>query len=404
MLQQRVEGQRRSLCGCLLEADCPSWLLSAGTAGDSCVSAVGWHQNCTGELDRDSRPCTEASYLIESKAINMPTIHAFAAHQPAGEFQPFTYEAPELGPDDVEIDVDSCGICHSDLSMLNNDWDMTSYPFVGGHEVIGRVAAIGAHVPHVKVGDLVGLGWTSRSCMHCDPCMSGDHNLCAEAQGTITHQHGGFADKVRCHWGWATQVPEGVDAASAGPLLCGGLTVFNPLLQLELKPTAKVAVVGIGGLGHLALQFCRAWGCEVTAISRSRSKEVESRELGAHHFIATGEDPSLAQAVGKFDLILNTTDAELPWDSYVAALAPRGVLHTVGAAPKIEASVFPMIVGQRSLSASPTGSIAATRTMFEFVARHQIKPMTEVFPMSDINAAFEKLRNGSPRYRLVLQR
>ncbi len=334
----------------------------------------------------------------------MSTINAYAAHKPGGSFEPFEYDAGSLGPDDIEIKVDSCGICHSDLSMVDNEWQLTEYPFVGGHEVIGRVAAAGDHVPDLHEGDLVGLGWTSRSCMHCDRCIAGDHNLCLSAQGTITHQHGGFADKVRCHWGWATKIPDGVDAASAGPLLCGGLTVFNPLVQLDLSPTARVGIVGIGGLGHMALQFCNAWGCEVTAISRSRSKESEARQLGAHEFLATSEEGSLEKVAGKFDLILNTTDAELPWDTYIAALAPRGTLHTVGAAPSITATVFPMIMGQKSLSSSPTGSIATTRTMLDFVARHKISPMTEAFPMSDINEAFTKLREGSPRYRLVLVR
>ncbi len=334
----------------------------------------------------------------------MTTVNAFAAKQAGGAFKPFEYELPPIAASDVDISVESCGICHSDLSMLDNDWQMTQYPFVGGHEVIGRVTAIGDSVPGLQIGDRVGLGWTSRSCMHCDRCVSGDQNLCASAEGTITHQHGGFADLVRCHWGWATKIPDGVDAASAGPLLCGGLTVFNPLMQLNLSPVSRAAVVGIGGLGHMALLFLKAWGCEVTAISRTRAKETEARELGAHHFLATVEDPTLEKAAGKFDLILNTTNADLPWDCYIAALSPRGILHTVGAAPKIEASVFPLIIGQKSLSASPTGSIATTRTMLEFVARHKIKPMTEVFPMSQINEAFGKLRSGSPRYRIVLER
>jgi uncharacterized zinc-type alcohol dehydrogenase-like protein len=334
----------------------------------------------------------------------MTTIQAYAAKSAGGAFEPYEYDAGPLQPDDVEIDVESCGICHSDLSMLDNDWDMTQYPFVGGHEIIGRVAATGEHVLHVTKGDLVGLGWSSRSCMHCNPCMSGQQNLCASVQSTITHQHGGFADKVRCHWGWAIKLPEGVKPNSAGPLLCGGLTVFNPLLQHQTSPTAKVGVIGIGGLGHMALLFCNAWGCEVTAISRSRSKEEEARQLGAHQFVATDEDGALESVSGKFDLIINTTNANLPWDAYIAALAPQGILHTVGAAPKVEATVFPMIAGQKSLSSSPTGSISAARTMFDFVARHQIEPMTEEFPMSEINEAFEKLRNGSPRYRLVLTR
>ena len=332
----------------------------------------------------------------------MTAIHAYAATKPGGPFEPFDYDAGEVGPDDVEIKVESCGICHSDLSMLDNDWQITQFPFVGGHEVIGRVVALGQHALGLAEGDLVGLGWTSRSCMHCDECLSGNQNLCVSVQGTITHQHGGFADRVRCHWGWATRIPEGVEPASAGPLLCGGVTVFSPLVQHNLSPTAKVAVVGIGGLGHMALQFCRAWGCEVTAISRGRSKEDESRKLGANHFVATEEDANLQSVNGKFDLILNTTDAALPWDAYIAALAPRGVLHTVGAADKVEASVPPMIAGQKSFSSSPIGSIVATRTMLDFAARHKIAPMTEVHAMSDINEAFEVLRNGSPRYRLVL--
>ncbi|QDS91225.1 Aldehyde reductase Ahr [Rosistilla ulvae] len=332
----------------------------------------------------------------------MTTIHAYAATKPGGPFELFDYDAGEVGPDDVEIQVESCGICHSDLSMLDNDWQITQFPFVGGHEVIGRVVALGSHTLGLAEGDLVGLGWTSRSCMHCDECLSGAQNLCRGAQGTITHQHGGFADRVRCHWGWANKIPEGVDAASAGPLLCGGVTVFSPLVQHGLSATARVGVVGIGGLGHMALQFCSAWGCEVTAISRGRSKEQEARKMGADHFVATEEDPKLQTQAGKFDLILNTTSAALPWDAYIAALAPGGVLHTVGAAAKVEASVSPMIMGQKSFSASPTGSIVTTRSMLDFAARHKIAPMTEVYSMSDINEAFEKLRNGSPRYRLVL--
>ncbi len=334
----------------------------------------------------------------------MTVANGYAAHSAGGKWEAFQFELPPLGSGDVEIAVEACGLCHSDMSMLDNAWGFTQYPFVGGHEVIGRVAAIGDAVPGLTVGDLVGLGWYCRSCMNCDQCIGGDHNLCPTVEGTITHQAGGFADRVRCHWGWATKIPVGLDPAKCGPLLCGGVTVFNPLVQNEISPTAKVAVVGIGGLGHMAIMFSKAWGCEVTAISRSRSKEAEAGELGAHHYIATSEQGLLESVVGKFDLIINTTDAELPWDEYIATLAPKGKLHTVGAAAKVEATFFPMLMGQKSLSASPLGSIATTRTMLEFAARHHINPVTEVYAMSNINEAFEKLRNGSPRYRLVLSR
>jgi uncharacterized zinc-type alcohol dehydrogenase-like protein len=333
----------------------------------------------------------------------MTTVKAYAAMEAGGEFEAFEYEPGQLGPDQVDIEVESCGICHSDLSMRDNEWQMTEYPFVGGHEVIGKIAAMGKQVPGLKVGDRVGLGWYSKSCMYCDHCLGGDQNLCLTAEGTITHQMGGFADRVRCHWGWATPIPKSLPSEKCGPLLCGGITVFNPIVQHGLSPTARVGVIGIGGLGHIAVKFLRAWGCEVTAFSRGREKQEAARELGAHHYVATGEEGALETVVGKFDLILNTTNVELPWDAYVAALAPKGVLHTVGAAPKVEAAVFPMIVGQKSLSSSPLGSIATTRKMIDFCARHQITPDVETFPMSEINDAFERVKQAPP-LRIVLTR
>lgn len=331
----------------------------------------------------------------------MTAVNAYAAMQAGGSFEPYEYALPEIGHDEVDIQVASCGICHSDLSMLDNEWEMTQYPFVGGHEIIGIVTSVGQHVPNLQVGERVGLGWYARSCMHCDQCISGQHNLCLSAEGTITHQMGGFADRVRCHWSWAVRIPERLDPAKCGPLLCGGITVFNPLVQHRVAPTSCVGVVGIGGLGHMALMFLRAWGCEVTAFSRGRTKEQQARELGAHEFVATGEPGALESVAGKFDLIINTTNVELPWDAYVAALAPQGVLHTVGAAPKVEAALFPMIVGQKSLSSSPLGSIETTRKMLEFCARHEIAPRVETWAMSQINDAFEKLRQA-PAHRLVL--
>lgn len=331
----------------------------------------------------------------------MTTVKAFAAVEAGGELQEFEYDLPELKPDEVEIMVESCGICHSDLSMLNNDWNLTQYPFVGGHEVIGLVKNVGDQVPNLQVGDRVGLGWNSRSCMHCDQCIGGAHNLCPAIEGTITHHRGGFADRVRCHWGWAVPIPEGLDASKSGPLLCGGITVFNPMVQHNLSPTARVGVVGIGGLGHMALMFLKAWGCEVTAFSRSRAKEHDAREFGAHEYVATGEEGALETVAGKFDLIINTTNVELPWDAYINALAPKGILHTVGAAPKVEAAVFPMMAGQKSMSSSPLGSIATTRRMLEFCVRHGIAPKTETFAMNNINDAFEKLKTA-PAHRIVL--
>ncbi|MEO0515401.1 MAG: NAD(P)-dependent alcohol dehydrogenase [Planctomycetota bacterium] len=335
-------------------------------------------------------------------------IQAYASTDVGKPFETFEYDPGELGPDAVEIEVTHCGVCHSDLSMLDNDWGMTAYPFVGGHEVTGKIAALGEHVPadKLKVGDTVGLGWFSESCMHCRSCLHGDHNLCLnDPQATIVQRHGGFADKVRSHWAWATKLPAGLDPAKAGPLFCGGITVFNPIVQHHISPLSRVGVIGIGGLGHMALMFLRAWGCEVTAFSTSPDKESEAKELGAHEFVNAKEDGVLDRLAGKFDLILNTTNASLDWDAYLNALAPKGHLHTVGA---VEGDfgvkqVFPMMLGQKSLSASPLGSPATTADMLDFCARHDIAPMTETFKMANINDAFEKLRNGSPRYRIVLE-
>jgi uncharacterized zinc-type alcohol dehydrogenase-like protein len=233
--------------------------------------------------------------------------------------------------------------------------------------------------------------------------MSGNHNLCATAEGVIVGRHGGFASKVRAHEGWVVPLPEGIDVASAGPLFCGGITVFNPIIQNNIRPTDRVGVVGIGGLGHLALQFLRAWGCEVTAFSTSPEKEADAREMGAHHFVNSRDSDALTGLANSFDMILVAVNVELDWDSYINALRPKGKLHMVGAAPSISAIVFPLIIGQRSIGGSPLGSPATIATMLEFAARHDIEPVTETFPMSKVNDAMEKLRSGKPRYRLVLE-
>jgi uncharacterized zinc-type alcohol dehydrogenase-like protein len=193
----------------------------------------------------------------------MNTNHGYAASAPKAPLQPFTFDLGELGPEEVEIQVTHCGICHSDLSMLDNEWGMSQYPFVPGHEAVGTVIALGTQAKGLKLGQRVGIGWSARSCLHCHECLSGDHNLCATNQGTIVGRHGGFADRLRCQWPWARPLPDELDLATTGPLLCGGITVFAPFLAYDIAPTARVGVIGIGGLGHMALQFANKWGCEV---------------------------------------------------------------------------------------------------------------------------------------------
>lgn len=332
------------------------------------------------------------------------TIHALAAFGPKQALQSYEYNPGPLGDEQVEIAVESCGICHSDLSMLDNDWGISSYPFVPGHEVVGRVVALGANTKRHKIGDRVGLGWNSGSCGSCAQCLSGNHNLCPSSEATIVGRHGGFATRVRAQWTWLNPIPEGLDAGKVGPMFCGGITVFNPILQFGVKPTDRVGVIGIGGLGHLALKFLRAWGCEVVAFTSSDAKRDEALQLGAHRTLNSRDGGDLKKASSSFDFILNTTNVGLDWNTYIAALKPKGRLHTVGAVLEpLDLAAFPMIGGQKSVSGSPIGSPATVDTMLEFSARHGIAPTTETFPMSRANDALEHLRSGKARYRIVLE-
>jgi uncharacterized zinc-type alcohol dehydrogenase-like protein len=334
---------------------------------------------------------------------NMTTVHAFASNKPNGALEPFEYELGVIGPSEVDISVEACGICHSDLSMLENVWGMTQYPFVPGHEVIGKVSAIGEHVSHLAVGDQVGLGWHSGYCMTCDECLDGHHNMCSTVESTIVGRHGGFADLVRAHSASVFKLPDGLDSKTAGPLLCGGIAVFNPLVQLDLPPTSSVGVIGIGGLGHLAVKFARAWGCHVTAFTSSGPKQKEALDLGAHETI-NSRDLEAIKAVGsRFDLLISTVNVKLDWNSYVATLKPRGRLHMLGAVTEpLDLNLIPIMFSQLSVGSSPVGSPATIRKMLNFAARHDIKPVTENFPMSKVNEAMERLHQGKAKYRLVL--
>ncbi len=333
----------------------------------------------------------------------MTTVKAYAAEKADGELKPFEFELGPVKHDEVVIDVISCGICHSDLSMLKNDWGMTAFPFVPGHEVIGKISELGDTVTNLKVGQTVGLGWTARSCMACQECLSGNQHLCAKAEGTIVGRHGGFANKVKAQAAWVIPMPDSIDPMITGPLMCGGVTVFSPLVINSISPTARVGVIGIGGLGHMAIQFAAKWGCDVAAFSTSPSKEAEVREMGATRFINSKDEAMMQSYVGYFDMILVTVNVPLNLDLYIALLRPMGKLHFVGAAPEVKATLFPLIFLQKSLTASPTGPPDRIATMMEFAARHNVAPITEKYKMSQVNEAMEKLEKGQPRFRLVLE-
>ena len=255
----------------------------------------------------------------------MYNTRAYSATSPTSPLTPTSIPRRDPTDRDVQIEILFCGICHSDLSLLNNDWGMTRYPFVPGHEATGRVVAMGNKAKGVSIGQRVGLGWNSHSCMHCKQCLMGHQNLCESLQPTLIGRHGAFANKVRAHWVWTMPLPEGLDSRESGPLLCGGITVFAPLRELNISPTARVGVVGIGGLGHMALKFCKAWGCEVTAFTSSDSKAEEARAFGAHHVVSTGDSKAIeklaeADAFGSLGLsrrqalwqVLELDDAQLP--------------------------------------------------------------------------------------------
>ena len=331
-------------------------------------------------------------------------VRAYAAQNAGGSLEPFSYDAGPLPPEYVEIKVEYCGVCHSDLSMLDNEWRNTVYPFVPGHEMVGVITAMGDQVKGLKVGQRVGQGWFASSCMHCRPCVTGDQHLCSSKQASIVGRHGGFAERVRCHWNWALPLPEALDPAKAGPLFCGGITVFSPLLEFGVKPTDRVGVVGIGGLGHMALRFLNKWGCEVTAFTSSESKRDEAMQLGAHHVVSSTDKASLKKLAGRLDFILVTSNVTLDWPAYLSTLAPHGRLHIVGAVMEpLNVGVFQLMGGQKSLSSSPTGSPGTMAAMLDFCARHGIAPQVEEFPMSRVNDAMAHLRSGKARYRVVLK-
>jgi uncharacterized zinc-type alcohol dehydrogenase-like protein len=334
----------------------------------------------------------------------MSKVKAFATTASDRPLELMEYEVGTLGAEEVEIAVRYCGICYSDLSMIENEWEMSSFPLVPGHEVAGEVTAVGPSVTHLKAGDRVGLGWFSKSCMLCEACLSGNHNLCASNEQTIIGRYGGFAERVRCHWSWAIKLPDRLDDSVAGPLFCGGITVFNPIVQFDVQPTDRVGVVGIGGLGHMAIQFLSHWGCHVTAFTSSVDKSKEARRFGADEIVNSRDDQALEAAANSLDFLLVTANVTLNWMLYLNTLRPKGRLHFVGAVMEpLAIPVFGLLIGQKSVSASPLGSPATTMRMLEFCVRHDIAPQIETFPMSQVNEALAHLKAGKARYRIVLK-
>jgi uncharacterized zinc-type alcohol dehydrogenase-like protein len=329
-------------------------------------------------------------------------VKAYAAKGPKQRLEPFEYEPGPLGPHEVDVRLTHCGICHSDLAMIDNDWGSSTYPLVPGHEVIGHVSAIGSVVEGLAVGTRVGVGWYCGSCGHCEWCYRGKESLCAQERPLIVNHHGGWGESVRAQWKFAVPIPDVLDSADAGPLLCAGATVFTPMVEFGVKPWMRTAVVGIDGLGHLAVQFLAAFGCEVMAISSTHAKDDQARKLGATRFIASRGNDELKKAASSFDFIISTIDADLPWSDLVGALRPQGRLVFVGIPTSpVQLSVFGLLA-EKSISGGSCGSPSDTARMLDFAARKGIKPMTEQFAMKDVNQALDHVRAGKARFRVVL--
>lgn len=333
----------------------------------------------------------------------MAVIHGFAVHAAGAELLPYKYEPGDLRPSEVEVAVSHCGMCRSDIHLIDNDWSISQYPFIPGHEIIGRVTQTGNAVLGLNIGDRVGVGWQAGCCGHCEWCLQGAENLCADSQGTCVHRNGGYAERVRVNSRFVVHIPEGLESERTAPLLCGGVTVYSPMRTHGINPSSRVGVVGIGGLGHLALQFAHAFGAEVTAFSTSLAKESESRSLGAHQFVNTRETKMFKKLTGYFDFILSTINYDQDWSAYINALRPQGTLCFVGV-PTANLSIpaAPLVLGQKLVCGSPIGSPRTLVEMLDVAARHKIQAVTETFSLPKVNEAVEKIKKSQMRYRAVL--
>jgi uncharacterized zinc-type alcohol dehydrogenase-like protein len=344
----------------------------------------------------------------------MQTI-GYAAFDAETPLAPFPFERRELRDNDVAVEILYCGICHTDLHLTRNVWPdfaPTQYPCVPGHEMVGRVVGIGSSVTGHAVGDTVAIGTIVDSCKHCDQCDRGEEQMCREG-ATYTYggqdrvdgspTYGGFSKHIVARDEFVLRIPEGLDAARAAPLLCAGITVYSPLRHWNVGPASRVGVVGIGGLGHLAVRFAAAMGASVTVITRSEAKGAEARALGAHHVLVSTSDEAMAAAASSFDVIIDTVPVDHDLGAYVGLLDIEGVLVIVGAFGPVEGvSTVPLITGRRRITGSPSGGLAETQAMLDFCAEKQILPDCETIAITEIEEAFERLERSDVRYRFVI--
>jgi alcohol/geraniol dehydrogenase (NADP+) len=352
----------------------------------------------------NSKSGTAISCMTNNLAEAFSAVRAFAALAPGQALQPWVYEPGPLGRDEIEVAVTHCGVCHTDLHLIDNDLGLSTYPLVPGHEVIGTVTAVGDEVGGLAVGQRVGVGWQRGACNQCEWCRQGLQNLCAGSRPTALAGYGGFAQSLRVDHQFAIPIPDALDSAIAAPLLCGGITVYAPLIRL-VRPGSRVGIIGIGGLGHLALQFARAMGAEVVAFSTSADKQQEAHRLGAHNFVVSADSGQMGRVAASLDVLLSTATANLDWSAWLGTLRPNGTLCLVGVVPgPVTLPALPMILGQFTFSGSVIGAPRQIGEMLRFAARHNVRAAVEVLPMEQVNLALEKVRRNQARYRMVLAR
>ncbi|MFJ8793567.1 NAD(P)-dependent alcohol dehydrogenase [Streptomyces sp. NPDC102462] len=345
----------------------------------------------------------------------MPTtLNAFGAHEAGQPLAPVTIERRDVGPHDVQIDILYCGICHSDMNFVDGSFGpLPVSPLVPGHEIVGRVTETGSAVTRHQVGDLIGIGCMANSCRECDNCRAGQEQYCLKGHTLVfgspdpaepgAHTQGGYSEAIVAPEDFVVRVPETLDPAAAAPLLCAGITVYAPLKRFAAGPGTKVAVVGLGGLGHLGVKMAKAMGAEVTVLSRSDSKREAAAALGADHYAATGDGTAFTELANTFDLILNTVSAPVSLADYLGMLRLHGTMISVGVTTQpMPLDVFPLLQNGRSYAGSLFGGIAETQEMLDFAAEHKVTADIQLIGAKDINTAYERINASDVRYRFVI--
>ncbi len=324
---------------------------------------------------------------------------------------PYSFERRDPREHDVAIDIKFCGVCHSDIHQVRDEWGGSTFPMVPGHEIAGVVAAVGPKVTKYKVGDKVGVGCFVDSCRKCPECLKGLEQYCAEGM-TLTYNavdregkptQGGYSDKIVVNEDYVLRMPENLSLAACAPLLCAGITLYSPLRHWGAGPGKNVAIMGLGGLGHMGVKLAHAMGADVTVLSQSLRKQEDAKRLGADHFYATADPETFAKLPRAFDLIVCTVSANLDWNQYFPLLKVDGTMVVVGAPEKpTEVGVFPLILGRRSLAGSAIGGLQETQEMLDFCGKHNVASDIELIPMQRINEAFDRVVKSDVRYRFVI--